>query len=121
MSKTHKIGGVEYPLAWGNLALFRFRSIPAEHRNVAGPAQMAQFIWSAYKGTVHPFPTYEHVLAACADMQEADYIAVCESVVSLLPAPAAQDHADAPAAAKEPSDGEKKSSSSKSEPSPAAA
>jgi hypothetical protein len=116
----HKLGGVEYPLAWGNLALFRFRSIPAAQRNVVGPAQMAQFLWAAYKGISHPFATWEHVLAAVSELSEADFAAISEDMVAKLPEPEQSPENATESPAKEPAEAEKKSTSTQPEPSPAA-
>lgn len=115
-----KINNVEYPLAWGNLALFRFRSIPEAARNVVGPAQLAQFVWAAYKGITHPFPTWEHVLAGICELNEADLAALSEEMLSKLPEPDPKAAKPVESNVKEPSDAEKKSGSIPPEPSPAA-
>lgn len=118
----HKIGKVDYPVAWGNLAMFRFRSIPEAQRGVVGPAQLAQFVWAAYKGVVHPFPTWEHTFAAMADMDDSALAALSEDVVSKLPEP---DEKAAPAPAtvaeSEPTDAEKKRTSTSPAPLPVVA
>lgn len=111
-----KLNGIEYPLSWGNLAMFRFRSIPFAQRGVVGPGQLAQLIWSAYKGVQHPFPTWEHVLAAIADLSSAEYEAIDVAMAAALPAveEGAKDAKPEP----EVSPAEKKSSSTVTEPSP---
>lgn len=116
---TVKLAGLPYPLAWGKLALFRIRSIPVEQRNVVGPALLAQIAWCAYKGVQHPFPTWEHVFAALAELSEQDYEKFDTCLASHLPAPEKQaENAEAATTAKEPSDAEKKSNSTASEPLP---
>ena len=119
---TIKLAGIDYPLAWGNLAMFRFRSIQPNSRGLVGPAQLAQLLWSAFKGVQHPFATWEHVLAAIAELSQADYEAVDSAMASALPAvdTKAEDTQDAKPKA-EPTDAEKKSGSTVSAPSPAAA
>ncbi len=120
MSSSFKLNGVEYPLVWGNLAMFRFRSIPFAQRGVVGPGQLAQLIWSAYKGVQHPFPTWEHVLAAIADLSSAEYEAIDVAMAAALPAVEETAKADAKDAKPEPesSPAEKKSNSTVNEPSP---
>jgi hypothetical protein len=118
---TVKIAGIDYPLAWGNLAMFRFRSIQPTSRNLVGPAQLAQLLWAAFKGVQHPFATWEHVLAAIAELSEADYAAVDSAMASALPAveTKAEDEQESKTKA-EPTDAEKKSGLTVIEPSPAA-
>jgi len=121
MSNTPlKISGIEYPLAWGNLAMFRFRSIPAAQRNVVGPAQLAQLVWAAFKGVQHPFPSWEHVLAAIADLTPADYEALDAALAAALPAPEPDAGKADSKAEPEPSNAEKKSGLTPPAPSPAA-
>lgn len=117
--KAIKLGGIEYPIAWGKLAIARFRSIPPQQRNVVGPAQLAQITWAAYRGVAHPFPSWEHVFAVIAELGEAESSAIDSAVASILPDPEPkQDDADAKPA-KEPTDAEKKSNSTVSGPLPA--
>ena len=40
-TQSIKLGGVDYPMAWGKMAIARFRSIPPAQRNLVGPAQLA--------------------------------------------------------------------------------
>jgi len=119
---TVKIAGIDYPLAWGNLAMFRFRSIQPNSRNLVGPAQLAQLLWAAFKGVQHPFATWEHVLAAIAELSQADYEAVDSAMASALPAVETKPD-DAPEAkpAAELSTAEKKSGLTETAPLPAVA
>jgi hypothetical protein len=120
-TQSIKFNGLDYPLAWGKLAIARFRSIPPQQRNLVGPAQLAQILWAAYRGVVHPFPSWEHVFGVVVELSEANSAAIDAAVAAVLPE-AEPKQADADdKSAKEPSDAEKKSSSSASEPLPDAA
>lgn len=117
-----KLGGFDYPLVWGNLALFRFRSIPFAQRGVVGPAQLAQLLWSAYKGIQHPFPSWEHVLSAISDLTSEQYDAIDRAMADALPAvEESKETQSEKTLAKEPSDAEKKSDSIGTAPSPVVA
>lgn len=117
-----KLGNVaEYPLAWGNLAIHRFRSIPSEQRGVIGSAQLAQLAWAAYGGVRLPFATWEHVLAVICELSAEDYGKIDDAVASVLPDPEPVKPGAKAIVEPEPSDAEKKSASTVNTPSPVAA
>lgn len=119
---TAKLGPIaEYPLAWGNLAIHRFRSIPGEQRGIVGPGQLAQLTWAAFAGVRLPFATWEHVLAVIAELPSAEYEALDAAVASVLPDPEPKPVQSDEKPTPEPSDAEKKSNLTASEHSPAVA
>lgn len=117
ISKTQsiKINGAEYPMAWGKLALARYSSIPIEQRNLIGPARLAQIIWSAYRGVVHPYSSWEPILGFIVESSESDANAIDIAIGAILPEPQSdKDKEKKPV--KEPSESEKKSGLIESEP-----
>lgn len=118
---TVKLEGRDYPLSWGNMAKFRFASIPAPQRALGGPAFLTQLVWAAFAGGVaHRYPTWEHLAPIVAELGPDAYNALDEAMSSVLPPPP-EAKTDAPAPAAEPTDAEKKSDSSPNGHSPAAA
>lgn len=118
---TVKIEGRDYPLSWGNMAKFRFASIPAPQRALGGPAFLTQLVWAAFAGgVVHRYATWEHLAPIVAELGVEAYNALDEAMSSALPPPP-EVKADATAPVAEPSDAEKKSDSSLSGHSPAVA
>jgi hypothetical protein len=117
-----KIEGRDYPLAWGNMAKFRFASIPYAQRALAGPSFLTQLVWAAYAGGVsHPYATWEHLAPAVANLELAAYNALDEAMSAALPPPPVKTEGEpesAPVA--EPTDAEKKSDSIANGPLPAA-
>lgn len=120
---TVTLQGREYPMSWGNMAKFRFASIPAAERALGGPSFLTQLVWAAYAGGVtHRYPTWEHLAPVVADLSKDQYDALDEAMANALPPPA-EDAKDTPAAPAqpEPTTAEKKSDSTQSGPSPDAA
>lgn len=116
-----KLNGASYPLAWGNLAIHRFRSIPPAQLTVVGPAQLAQIVWAGFRGVQHPFPNWEHVFAVIADLSPEEQTEIDAQVFKILPPPPpepATEEKATPASAPEPTDAEKKSDLSKTALSP---
>lgn len=116
---TVKIEGREYPLSWGNMAKFRFASIPAAQRTLGGPAFLTQLVWAAFAGgLVHRYATWEHLAPIVAELGLEAYNALDEAMSSALPPPP-DVKTEAPGPVAEPTDAEKKSDLSLNGPSPA--
>ncbi len=118
---TVKLEGRDYPLAWGNMAKFRFASIPAAQRALGGPSFLTQLVWAAFAGGVaHRYATWEHLAPIVAELGVDAYNALDEAMSSALPPPP-EVKADDSAPVAEPTEAEKKSDSSLNGPSPAVA
>jgi hypothetical protein len=117
-----KIAGREYPLSWGNMAKFRFASIPYEQRALSGPSFLTQLVWAAYAGGVtHPCATWEHLAPSVADLSLDEYNALDDAMSSVLPPPPAKTDGEAKVeVVADPSTAEKKSDLTVNGPLPAA-
>jgi len=84
---TAKIGGKNYKLTWGKLALVRMSGIPSASRTGEGFAAIAQVAWASIAEIHNPFQSWEYL---ANEVQDDEWTALDDALNKLFEKPDAE-------------------------------